>query len=593
MGHVGGLVGIFGGGDLKASWATGNVEAAATVAVGGLAGRADLGASNVLQAAYATGTVSRTSSSDGGDVGGLIGQLVADSGRTNVVQATYATGAVSNMDSSGDVGGLVAELETVTAPVSNSYWNNEASGTNQASSSGCGTRCSGQTTSALQTPEQYGGIYASADWNLNLDGVSGGDDPWDFGTNAQYPILQYGQDAISIARQRGLAVGGVDYDANDNNLIDIATLDNLNAVRYDLDGDGRSTGADAVGYLAGFPNLTRGMGCPDGCQGYELTAHLDFDTNGDGDVTSADDYESWAPIGQGLNAFTYRARFVGNGYTIANLTINNSTVMSGLFGQTGDSAVISGVGLPNVNITSTSRAGALAGTLRGTAYANWSSGSVASSSYAGGLVGAVTVGDADKEAVLSASWSSATVTGSGSVAVGGLVGRVWDTVNYSYATGVVTNSGSGGAGGVIGSVDTGAAVITATYWDNESSGISTASTITGVTGQSTSNLKMPTEYGTGIYAAWNVDVDGDDNVDDPWDFGTNEQYPILKFAGRSDAWQGRGGFAYTQNNAAATTLTVTEEAADGAAFGVTLAVAARCRCNRNRNQPRRERCRNH
>ena len=572
-GQAGGLVGLFSDGDIKASYARGNVSAAGAIRVGGLVGKAELGSSNVIQAAYASGTVSRTATSGGGNVGGLVGQLAANpAGRTNVVQAAYAVGAVSNADTTtpGAAGGLISDLDTVTAPVSNSYWNNEASGTNQASSAGGGT---GATGANMQTPTGYDSTPVDySGWNLNLDGAGSGDDPWDFGTNAQYPILQYGHDAISIARQRGLAVGGVDYDANDNNLIDIATLDNLNAVRYDLDGDGRSTGADAVGYLAGFPNLTRGMGCPDGCQGYELTAHLDFDTNGDGDVTSADDYESWAPIGQGLNAFTYRARFVGNGYTIANLTINNSTVMSGLFGQTGDSAVISGVGLPNVNITSTSRAGALAGTLRGTAYANWSSGSVASSSYAGGLVGAVTVGDADKEAVLSASWSSATVTGSGSVAVGGLVGRVWDTVNYSYATGVVTNSGSGGAGGVIGSVDTGAAVIAATYWDNESSGISTASTITGVTGQSTSNLKMPTEYGTGIYAAWNVDVDGDGNVDDPWDFGTASQYPVLK-QGRSLAWQGRGGFAYTQNNAAATTLAVTEEAADGAAFGVTLAVA--------------------
>ena len=573
-GQAGGLVGLFSDGDIKASYARGNVSAAGAIRVGGLVGKAELGSSNVIQAAYASGTVSRTATSGGGNVGGLVGQLAANpAGRTNVVQAAYAVGAVSNADTTtpGAAGGLISDLDTVTAPVSASYWNNEASGTNQNASAGGGA---GATGANMQTPTGYDSTPVDySGWNLNLDGAGSGDDPWDFGTNAQYPILQYGHDAISIARQRSISVGGKDYDANDNNLIDIATLDNLNAVRYDLDGDGRSTGADAVGYLAGFPNLTRGMGCPDGCQGYELTAHLDFDTNGDGDVTSADDYESWAPIGQGLNAFTYRARFVGNGYTIANLTINNSTVMSGLFGQTGDSAVISGVGLPNVNITSTSRAGALAGTLRGTAYANWSSGSVASSSYAGGLVGAVTVGDADKEAVLSASWSSATVTGSGSVAVGGLVGRVWDTVNYSYATGVVTNSGSGGAGGVIGSVDTGAAVITATYWDNESSGISTASTITGVTGQSTSNLKMPTEYGTGIYAAWNVDTDGDDNVDDPWDFGTNEQYPILKFAGRSDAWQGRGGFAYTQNNAAATTLTVTEEAADGAAFGVTLAVA--------------------
>ena len=569
VGHMGGLVGRFVGGDLKASYATGNVQAAGTVAVGGLAGRAELGASNVLQAAYATGTVSRTSSSDGGDVGGLIGQLVADSGRTNVVQATYATGAVSNMDSSGDVGGLVADLETVTAPVSNSYWNNEASGTNQASSAGCGTRCSGQTGSDLQTPEQYGGIYASADWNLDLDSTSGADDPWDFGTNAQYPILQYGHDAISIARQRGISVGGKDYDANDNNLIDIATLDHLNAVRYDLDGDGRSTGADAVGYLAGFPNLTRGMGCPDGCQGYELTAHLDFDTNGDGSVTSADDYESWAHIGNAA-ADRYDARFVGNGYTIANLTVISGDGLDALFGGITNDAHITGVGLPGVNITSTGpTVGALVGSNAGLVTASWSSGSVEGTNSVGGLVGYMQA-DTGQEAVLTASWSSATVNATAGNA-GGLVGRVRDTgvVNYSYATGAVTATG-GTAGGLLGSVASGGTV-RASYWNIETgSMIADDANNDPPEGRTTSQLQAPTGYAT-LYADWNVDVDGDDNVDDPWDFGTASQYPVLK-QGASLAWQGRGGFAYTQNNAAATTLTVTEEAADGAAFGVTLAV---------------------
>lgn len=40
-------------------------------------------------------------------------------------------------------------------------------------------------------------------------------------------------------------------------------------------------------------------------------------------------------------------------------------------------------------------------------------------------------------------------------------------------------------------------------------------------------LKAPTSY-TDIYANWNIDIIGDANADDPWDFGTNEQYPVLK-----------------------------------------------------------------
>ena len=50
--------------------------------------------------------------------------------------------------------------------------------------------------------------------------------------------------------------------------------------------------------------------------------------------------------------------------------------------------------------------------------------------------------------------------------------------------------------------------------------------MTGVTGQTTTALQTPTGY-SGIYADWNVDLDGDTRTDDPWDFGTASQYPAL------------------------------------------------------------------
>ena len=57
--------------------------------------------------------------------------------------------------------------------------------------------------------------------------------------------------------------------------------------------------------------------------GYELTADLDFDTDGSGDANSADDYwdggAGWLPIGG-----RFRADFEGNGHTIANLFIDRS-----------------------------------------------------------------------------------------------------------------------------------------------------------------------------------------------------------------------------------------------------------------------------
>ena len=74
-------------------------------------------------------------------------------------------------------------------------------------------------------------------------------------------------------------------------------------------------------------------------------------------------------------------------------------------------------------------------------------------------------------------------------------------------------------------------------------GTTTGSDITNVSGKTTTDLQTPTAYGTGadIYANWNIDVDdgldvgvddgtaaGDPGIDDPWDFGTDSQYPALQ-----------------------------------------------------------------
>ena len=70
-------------------------------------------------------------------------------------------------------------------------------------------------------------------------------------------------------------------------LIEIDSLDQLNAVRYDLDGNGQPPNDNAAAYAAAFPGRSRSRGCPDTsdvylglCMGYELAADLDFGTNG-------------------------------------------------------------------------------------------------------------------------------------------------------------------------------------------------------------------------------------------------------------------------------------------------------------------------
>ena len=72
----------------------------------------------------------------------------------------------------------------------------------------------------------------------------------------------------------------VDYDVDDDGLIEVGTVAQLNAIRWDLDGDGGvDPGGDATGYGEAFPNAMASplMGCATiGCTGYELTMNLDL-----------------------------------------------------------------------------------------------------------------------------------------------------------------------------------------------------------------------------------------------------------------------------------------------------------------------------
>ena len=67
----------------------------------------------------------------------------------------------------------------------------------------------------------------------------------------------------------------------DDGLIEIEWLEQLDAVRWDLDGDGVvDDEANAERYFAAFPDAAEGMGCAEGCRGYELTRDLDFKSAG-------------------------------------------------------------------------------------------------------------------------------------------------------------------------------------------------------------------------------------------------------------------------------------------------------------------------
>ena len=144
------------------------------------------------------------------------------------------------------------------------------------------------------------------------------------------------------------------------------------------------------------------------------------------------------------------------------------------------------------------------------------------------------------------STSYATGDVSTAIAVGGLVGINLDgaTVIASYATGRVRDHGvvsypsgvhpGNQVGGLVG-LNVGS--IIASFWDMRTSGQQLGvgqGESTGAEAKTTAQLQSPTGY-TGPYVAWNIDLDNADRdfddttgIDDFWDFGTSNQYPVLK-----------------------------------------------------------------
>ena len=363
---------------------------------------------------------------------------------------------------------------------------------------------------------------------------------------------------------RASAQAITDYDDDNNGLIDIRTLAQLNAMRWDLDGDGVAASNATTTYNAAFPNPAAGMGCPDTadagsepgpCLGYELRQNLDFDTDGDGSTwagatpaSDADDtYHNggggWPPIGS--QAAPFNTTFEGNGMVIWNLFISRSANYIGLFGSTGTSSVIASVGLANARVQSTYQGvGALVGFNQGRIAAAWSSGSVQGGNAVGGLLGQ----NHTATGAVVASYSVAAVrctNPSSSFVAGGLVGFQDGSARIvtSYAAGAVTGA-CGRKHGIV-ARDT-VINVTSTYWDVDLSEIDDDNDADPPEGRSTVELRTPTAYGTTtLYSAWDdVDVDGDgvvgvalDADDDVWNFGTDREHPVLKAANFDTALQ--------------------------------------------------------
>ena len=124
---------------------------------------------------------------------------------------------------------------------------------------------------------------------------------------------------------------------------------------------------------------------------------------------------------------------------------------------------------------------------------------------------------------------------------GGLVRYNDGFIAASYSIGNVTTPDVDSAcvGGLV-CLHNGLGPIVDSYWNTETAGQQAPMDKWGKT---TADLKTPTSY-NGIYANWNVDLDEEEDTDgtpdDPWHFGSGDQYPALQvdFDGNGTAtWQ--------------------------------------------------------
>ena len=233
-----------------------------------------------------------------------------------------------------------------------------------------------------------------------------------------------------VAEVQSATCGEKSHDIDGNGLIDICTPEQLNAMRWDLDGDGMVSGVDHTEYAKSFiiPPCTTSIPC----KGYELMEDISLDELP----------VSWTSIGP------WQAVFDGNGFSITGLEGQH-----GLFdriGVSGDNAVAVNAKtvVRNVDVVDADInlcGGVLATVNRATIIGSYAKGKITCSGTAlvdignvGGLVGAnrgpiiASVADVDVKVT--------NLSAGKIIRVGGFVGMNYDEIRRSYAYGNVRNA---------------------------------------------------------------------------------------------------------------------------------------------------------
>lgn len=319
-----------------------------------------------------------------------------------------------------------------------------------------------------------------------------------------------------------MVINDNDVDKDHDGLIEINNLDDLNEIRNNLEGKA----------LYG-----RSDGCPlDGCFGFELTEHLDFDANNNGVFDETDPYwnngTGWQPIGafDSIKSQDFKAVFEGNGHTISHLSLlgqQPAYLYNGLFSGT-EGATIRNLGLADVNVTKGIVNAGLAGTIK-------------NSTVIGCYVTGIVEGTLGAEAGITASLSSSLIEASyvhmrsstlAAASQSGFVGRISDsTIRASYAVLDVANNNSELLYFRMGNVESYTNDNYVAYRTLQSN--KTADQGFAAFNQQLETLRCPTGPdnttcgATALYEHWGEYID--ENGHPYWNFGTENDLPILNY----------------------------------------------------------------
>ena len=538
--YVGGLIGAQYYGSANASYCIGNVNG--VIQVGGMIGRSE---NATLNNCYASGIVNGNE-----DIGGFVGLCWS-----GILNNCYSTGLISGNE---DVGGLIGQH--ITSTYNNCFWDTESSGT---STSGGGT---GKTTVEMQTQS----TFTNATWDFtNTWAISSRN-------NGAYPYLQwqnFAQEPMVITRSvENLTINSATIQSEVSSLGDTDptqhgicwnttgnpttadTKTELGALSSpgSFSSDITSLTANTVYYVRSYAINSHGtsyssqvklttlpisseepIGSGTGVDPYQIATlsnlfwisendsrwGFDYiqiaDIDASGTSTWYPDglggYYGWSVIGNDYIKFT--GSYNGQGYELSGIYLNRASENNqGLFGYT-SGASIQNLGVINATIIGLENVGALIGS----AWDNsniikcYTSGSVKGYNRVGGLIGYI------REAMVKNDYSICSVDGGG-----GLIGYLqMSTLANCYSMGSV----SGYNNGFISGYSSYLSSVTNSFWDTQSSGVSTSAA--GV-GKTTAEMKTEATFTGSEWDFVNETVNG---VDDVWGINAsdNNGYPFLSW----------------------------------------------------------------